>query len=160
MIFNSEKGGLSTKMLIILGVVFFLLVGGGIFAYIMLSSPEAHSKPQPETQSLDPEKATDLPGPIFSLDTFIVNLLDDSGRRYLKTSINLELNEKLVEEEIKQKMPLIQDTIIVLLSSKSYDDVADISGKLRLRTQIINRLNSILTVGKVNKVYFTDFVIQ
>ena len=160
MISKYEKGLLSTKLLIILGGGLIFLVGVNLFAYLMFSAPATYSEPKPKAQSSAPKEATDQHGPIFNLDTFIVNLLDDSGRRYLKTSINLEISSKLVEEEIRQKMPLVQDTLIVLLSSKSYDDVADISGKLRLRTQIINRLNNILTTGKILKVYFTDFVIQ
>jgi flagellar FliL protein len=36
----------------------------------------------------------------------------------------------------------------------------DISGKQRLREEIMVRLNSFLTGGKIVKVYFTEFVIQ
>ena len=159
----------STKMLIIIGLVILLLSGGGVFAYLKFIAPKNNS--QSETKTLqtadsndeineDNDNENDTPGPIFNLETFIVNLLDDAGRRYLKTSIKLELSQKSVEDEIIQKMPVIQDDIIALLSNKSYEDIADISGKLRLRTQIIKRLNNILTVGKIQKVYFTDFVIQ
>ena len=149
MIIRHEKGFLSIKLLIIIGLVLLFLVGGGLFAYVKFSAPNNN-----------PKKTADLSGPILNLETFIVNLLDDSGRRYLKTNINLVLSTDSLEEEIKQKMPLIQDAIIDLLSSKSYDDVADISGKLFLRTQIIKRLNDILTIGKIHKVYFSNFVIQ
>lgn len=151
----------STKMLIIIGLVLLFLTGGGVFAYLKFSAPKNSSNQQTKAQkSANHKQVNDLPGPIFNLETFIVNLLDDSGRRYLKTSIKLELSKKSVEEEITKKMPLIQDAVIALLSNKSYEDIADISGKLRLRAQIIKRLNSILTVGKIQKIYFTDFVIQ
>jgi len=151
----------STKMLIIIGIVILFLSGGGGFAYLKFSAPNTPSNNQTKTQQpATINNETNLPGPIYNLETFIVNLLDDSGRRYLKTNIKLELSQKSVEDEIIQKMPSIQDDIIALLSNKAYEDIADISGKLRLRTQIIKRLNNILTVGKIQKVYFTDFVIQ
>ena len=160
MIIKHEKGFLSTKLLIIIGLVLLFFVGGGLFTYVKFLTPKNNSNQQTKAQSPESKETENLPGPIFDLDTFIVNLLDDSGRRYLKTNINIELSTFSLEEEIKQKMPLIQDAVIVLLSSKSYDDVADISGKLFLRTQIIKQLNDILTVGKIRKVYFTKFVIQ
>jgi len=151
----------STKRLIIIGLVLLFLAGGGVFAYLKFSASQNSSNQQTKAQKpADHKQVNDLPGPIFNLETFIVNLLDDSGRRYLKTNIKLELSKKSVKEEITQKMPLIQDDIIALLSNKSYEDIADISGKLRLRMQIIKRLNNILTKGKIQKVYFTDFIIQ
>ena len=168
MIFTPIKNFLSTalqffsnKIVIIISLVIIFLSGGGVFAYLKLSAPSTPSDNQTKVQKpVDLNKNTNEPGPICDLDTFIVNLLDDSGRRYLKTSIKLELNTKSVEEEIIQKMPLIQDDIIALLSNKSYEDIADISGKLRLRTQIMKRLNNIISGGEIQKVYFTDFVIQ
>jgi len=36
----------------------------------------------------------------------------------------------------------------------------DISGKQRLREDIAFKLNSILSKGKIVRVYFTEFVIQ
>ena len=160
MIIKHEKGFLPIKILIIIGLVLLLLVGGGLFTYLKFFTSKNNSKQQTKDQPPESEETANLPGPIFDLETFIVNLVDDSGRRYLKTNINIELTTISLEEEIKQKMPLIQDAIIGLLSSKSYDDIADISGKLSLRTQIIKRLNDILTAGKIQKVYFTNFVIQ
>jgi flagellar FliL protein len=47
-----------------------------------------------------------------------------------------------------------------LLSSKSYKDIVDINGKQRLRDEILMRLNTFLTGGKIVKVYFTEFVVQ
>lgn len=174
---NNESGFLSKKLLIIIGIILVLLAGGA-FAYLKFFSsgggvsqantqgqapaPAQNTQPQPTPQAANqvPVVPSNLPGPVFDLDTFIVNLLDDSGRRYLKSTIKLELSSQLLEEEIKQKMPEIRDNILVLLSSKSYEAVADTAGKLRLRTEIINRLNNIMTTGKINKVYFTEFVIQ
>ena len=146
----------SLKVLIISGIVLVLLIGGGTFAYYRFAPGRGkNGKKAPK-----PKKVGTVPGPIFDMDTFIVNLMDNSGRRYLKITIKLELSEEKLAEELTQKMIEIRDNILLLLSSKTYDAIADISGKLRLRTEIISRLNKILTIGKVRKVYFTDFVIQ
>ena len=163
MILKNEKGFLSAKLMTILGFILILLIGAGFFAYITFLAP-SKDKDAAVQQPINPppeiEKAANLPGPILDLDTFIVNLSGDLGRRYLKTTIKLELSSELLKKEIDLKMPEIRDNMLVLLSSKSYDDIADISGKIRLRTEIISRINNILTSGEIQKVYFTEFVIQ
>ena len=83
----------STKMLIIISLAILLLSGGGVFAYLKFSTPHTPSTDK-KAQQPKPESETQAPGPIFNLETFIVNLLDDSGRRYLKASIKLELSKK------------------------------------------------------------------
>ena len=127
----------------------------------MLPQKNASAQTQDAAPASEPKKAaSNLPGPVFDLETFIVNLMGDSGRRYLKITIKMELSSEELKTEMTQKMPEVRDNILVLLSSKSYDDVADISGKIRLRAEIINRVNNALTTGEIRKVYFTEFVIQ
>ncbi|MEW6379314.1 MAG: flagellar basal body-associated FliL family protein [bacterium] len=162
---RNEQGFLSTKLLIIVGGVVVLLVSAGIFVYLKFLAPrksaDAHTKSAPHSEAAaEQQKEAPAQGPILDLNTFIVNLMGDSGRRYLKATIKLELSTELLKEEITQKMPEIQDNMLVLLSSKSYDDIADVSGKIRLRAEIMNRINTVLTSGEVRKVYFTEFVIQ
>lgn len=158
----NEKGFLSAKLLIILGFVLLLLAGGGGFVYIKFLTPYTNAADQPQKvkKSRKTTNADNLPGPVFDLDDFIVNLAGDSGRRYLKTTIKLELSDEALKDELAIRMPDIRDNILVLLSSKSYNDIADVSGKIRLRTEIINRINNTLTTGEILKVYFTEFIIQ
>ena len=161
--FRNEKGSLSTNLLIIIGCIVFILLGAGFFIYLKLVRPLKTEAAQTENASLtESQKTAGISGlgPILDLNTFIVNLMGDSGRRYLKITIKLELSAETLKEEIDKKMPEIQDNLLVLLSSKSYDDIADISGKIRLRAEIMNRINSILTTGEIHKVFFTEFVIQ
>jgi flagellar protein FliL len=161
--FGNEKGFLSTKLLIIIGCILLILVGAGFFVYLKLVIPLKNATAQPLNASVsESQKTADIPGPgpLLDLNTFIVNLMGDSGRRYLKITIKLELGAETLKEEINKKMPEIQDNLLVLLSSKSYDDIADISGKIRLRAEIMNRINNVLATGEIRKVFFTEFVIQ
>ncbi|MDR1451032.1 MAG: flagellar basal body-associated FliL family protein [Helicobacteraceae bacterium] len=99
-------------------------------------------------------------GPMIDLDQFIVNLLSNDGRRYLKTNVSLELTHKNVGPEVLNKMPRIRDAIIQQLSSKRFDEISTESGKVRLREEIKNNVNKHLIDGQVKNVYFTSFVIQ
>ncbi len=56
--------------------------------------------------------------------------------------------------------PKVRDSILDLLSSKSYKEMMDPIGKQRLRDEVALRVNAYLTKGKIFKVYFTEFVIQ
>ncbi|TSA82117.1 flagellar basal body-associated protein FliL [Helicobacter mehlei] len=100
-------------------------------------------------------------GPLFPLsDPFVVNLISNNGRRYLKTSISLELSDPKLLEEIKAKETAIKDTIIEILSSKSYEEIITLKGKNKLKEEIRSNINSFLIDGFIKNVFFTDFVIQ
>ena len=90
---------------------------------------------------------------------FIVNLFDERGVRYLKVRLDIEVWDS-TEEEMAKKNPKIRDSLIVLLSSKKYEEIGSLEGKARLREEILFRLNRILGEGKAKEVYFTDFVVQ
>ncbi|MDR1922296.1 MAG: flagellar basal body-associated FliL family protein [Candidatus Adiutrix sp.] len=91
---------------------------------------------------------------------FVVNLNDGSGRRFLKMTMSLEAETPELANEINTKMPQFRDTILLLLSSLSYDDIATLDGKMRLRNQMLNRINIQLTSGKIRNIYFSEFVVQ
>lgn len=99
-------------------------------------------------------------GNMVELDSFIVNILDEKGSRYLKAAITLDVDNEDTVQEITDRMPQIKDAILLLVGNKAYTDLADLQGKLQLRVELISRLNEILKTGRVRKVYFTDFVVQ
>jgi flagellar FliL protein len=43
---------------------------------------------------------------------------------------------------------------------KTFKELMELTGKQKLRDEMVMRLNAFLTKGKINKVYFTEFVIQ
>ncbi len=104
---------------------------------------------------------------VLSLNEFIVNLNDPIGRRYIKINMKLELAKKEYEDKIRSDellIPQIRDVIFLIISSKSYDDLRTVSGKLTLKQEIIAKVNEVLSkkFGEdvVTNCFFTDFVIQ
>lgn len=153
------------KVLVILVVVLGVLGGGGFVVWSKvvqprLSAAQGGDKSGTLGAQSDNSLDTTLLGPILPLDPFIVNLAGDDGRRFLKVNMDLELDDSKLKEEIEHRMPQIRDSILVLLSSKTYDDVASVQGKFKLRAEVVNRINAYLQSGKVKKVYFTEFVMQ
>lgn len=95
---------------------------------------------------------------MVTIPTFVVNLSDPSGRRYLKLTMDLEV--KGPPEPVQGAMSKIRDALLMLLSSKSVEDLAGVEGKITLRKEVADRINQVLGKPVVMRVYFTDFVIQ
>lgn len=96
--------------------------------------------------------------PIMPLETFIVNLAGSKGRRIAKVDIELELNGEKAQSEIEQRAAQVRDIIIMILSSKTYEYVSDKEGKNQLRDEIKDTVNAFLSKGKIEGVYFTNFI--
>jgi len=143
-----------------------------------------HGEPTPfpsEAHSSEENSATMYfevgDGVMYDLGSMVVNLLDPVGRRYLKVSIVLEFlppdfkyfqleeeertaeREKLLEE-IAERKPIIDDIMVSLLTSRTYEDIYSLEGKNQLRADIMERLNEVLQEPRIVAVYFTEFLIQ
>lgn len=161
--------------LMLIGIVVVVVLGigaGGFFFMKSKSSPEkAHGAEEvAATEGAahgeaaaghgGEAKAEGAQSTIFNLDPFIVNLQDNSGTRYLKLTVNLDLSSPAAQAEITSQTTQIRDSLIILLSSKSYTDIGTVEGKYQMRDEIVARVNQFLTKSKVKTAYFTEFVIQ
>jgi flagellar protein FliL len=142
--------------LIIIVILGLCLIGGGVFVW----KSGLFSKGTEEADIETENKKQELIGPILTLDTFIVNLLGDRGKKYLKVKVELELDSEQTTAEITLRLPQIRDSILTMLSSKTNEDINTLEGKFQLRAEIIATINQYLKTGKIKNVYFTDFIIQ
>ncbi|MGP1486148.1 MAG: flagellar basal body-associated protein FliL [Campylobacter sp.] len=165
------KKGNNLLLIIVIVVLVLLLVVGGLIAALVMSGGDEPAQTQ-TTQQMTPtpqktpgnaKRSSDYAnmGPVYPMDQFIVNLLSESGSRYLKTKIDLELSDgALITPEIDKKKSLIRDIVIRSLSAKTFEEVSTIKGKDRLKDEIAERINEVLVDGFVKNLYFTDFVVQ
>ncbi|WP_321367218.1 flagellar basal body-associated FliL family protein [uncultured Desulfuromusa sp.] len=156
---ETEEGGGSKKKLIIIAAVLILLIGAGVGAFLFLSG-DKEEKISPEEEQARLEKQAKEVGPMVSIDGFIINILDDEESRYLKAAITLEVDSEEASMEINSRMPQLKDAILLLIGNKTFGELNDLQGKIQLRAELINKINSILLKGKVKRIYFTDFVVQ
>ena len=152
-----EAGGSSKKLIIIIAAVLVLLIGVGVGVFMFMGGEE---KKSPEQEQAELEKQAAAVGPMVNIETFIVNIIDEEESRYLKASITLEVNTPEATMEVTERMPQIKDGILLLVGNKSYGELKDLQGKIQLRAELINKINSLLVRGKVKRIYFTDFVVQ
>lgn len=110
-----------------------------------------------QTQTEEQAKPEEV-GKVIPLETFIVNLAGSKGRKVLKVNMELEVKGQEVIQEIENRKAQIRDFIIIILSSKSYDEVSAKEGKDALRNEIKDNINSFLSKGKIINVYFTELI--
>jgi flagellar FliL protein len=136
-------------------------------------------EPVSDATSVPEESHTYLPGEgiMLNMSTKIINLVDPGGHRYIRLTIVVEFApdnpefESLPEEEktayltgfeekLNSKLPILDDTVITLLSTKTYEDLYTAEGKERLRTEIMDILSKRLVDLHIISIYFTEFVVQ
>jgi len=148
----------------IIGIIVGLLVlgGGGYYAYITFfqDKPAEVTPTEGEKSTTEKVKEEGNLGVMFPLDPFIVNLAGSAGKRFLKVTISLELSAPEVHEELKVNIQKVTDSILVLLSSKSFEDVYSVQGKFKLKDEVTTRVNRFLVLGHIKDAYFTEFIIQ
>ena len=159
---------MSKNVLIIIIGVFVLMMGmmgAGFFvlwkqmsatvAQVSQQNGAAQDDVEPE-----PEEVEVTIGPMYKMDSMIVNLADRGGKRYLRVTMQFELSTPEVLEEIEKRLPQIRDTILMILPAKQYSEISTTQGKIALREEIMTRLNEYLKTGAINTIYFTEFVVQ
>jgi len=165
---KKPKGNMVLIIVVVLLVV--LLVGGGAAAFLLLgnSHDEADSSATPsqdtkaEKKKSTSKRSTDhlTIGPMYPMTPFVVNLLSESGNRFLKVSIDLELSDVKLQPEMDHKKSLIRDIIIRTFSSKTFEEISTLKGKDKLKEEVLDKINENLSDGQVKNIYFTDFVVQ
>ncbi len=162
-----KKSGSNMVLILIVVLLVVLLIGGGLAAYLLLGSDDT-PQVQQSTQQSDPakRKATKRSsdyltiGPMYPMSQFVVNLLSESGGKYLKVALDIELGSEELASEMDRKKSLIRDIIIRALSSKTFEEISTMKGKDRLKDEIVNDINEVLADGQINNIFFTDFVVQ
>ena len=99
-------------------------------------------------------------GPMLALDKIVVNLVSETGTRYVKVSVAIEMDSEEVMVEATARKAIFQDIIISTLSSKTADELITPKGKEACKSEILEKVNPTLKDGGAKNVYFTDFLIQ
>ncbi len=160
----------SSKIVLIIVIILLILIlaGGGLAAYFLLSSNNSSEPAQTQNQQKTMankkhfNKNSDLTkiGPIYPLDQFIVNLLSSNGERFLKIKMDLELSGPELTAELDKKKPMIRDIIIRTLSSKTFQEISTNRGKEKLKDELVEKINNVLTDGYIKNIFLIEFVVQ
>lgn len=150
---SKKKSGIDIKIILI-GLVLFLVAMGA--TYFLMRSLMAPLYPEKEKSETQQELAG---GSLISVGEFTTNVSGAEGNHYLKVEVFIEVPDKKLQKSVEEFMPVIKDTILSVLSSKSIADL-DVRNRAVLKQEIQKKLNSVLGSKVVNNVYFTNFILQ
>ena len=98
--------------------------------------------------------------PLYNFKDLIVNIGGNGRTRFLKLSFSARTSSKSVLKEMEEKRAELMDMLINILSQKSVRDVETIEGRKKLKEEIMEKLSHKLSKGRIEEVYFTEFVVQ
>ena len=158
-----KKKGKKLLIIIIAALVLLAAAGGGA-AFLMMKKNMAGAKPEAK-------KATRSGPPVFTaLEPFTVNLADPGREHYLQIGLTYEVHAADVGEALKSQMPLIRSRVLLLLTSRTADELASPQGKGKLASDLVGLARAALAgataasakndEGGVIDVHFSSFIIQ
>ncbi|MCX7338815.1 MAG: flagellar basal body-associated FliL family protein [Alphaproteobacteria bacterium] len=146
------------KLLVIFGLIVILI--GGSAAAIFLTPLK--DKIWPTNDKI--KKADDvnlLEVAFLNMPEILVNLKSDKPRgNMLKASFVFELNSPEDKEEVDHVKPLIVDQFQSYLREQEVSDLQGAVGLERLRQELLNRVNTIISPRKIRQVLLKEFLLQ
>ncbi len=95
-------------------------------------------------------------------DDFRVNTADKDETHFVKLRLSLgyQQGNKALSTELAQRMPQLRNIINLILAGKTKEELSSIEGQLELREEIKASINHILSEGKIEEVYFYEFIVN
>lgn len=99
---------------------------------------------------------------VYPLKSFIVNLADKRGvgKRYLKVTMEIEVGGEEQKALVNHKVPQLRDAVLLMLSSRTIAEITTLEAKLELKQLLLARMNRAVGKNVIQRVYFTEFVVQ
>ncbi len=146
-----KRGG-ALKLIMLVALPLTILGGGGAWWFLGGSTATAAAE----------EVRLEERG-IVSLETFLVNLSDPGGNRFLKLSLQLVFASEPEAKHVEDNAALMshaRSAILELLTEQNAQALVTSAGKQQLKESLKTRLSTVLTKQKVLDVLFSEFVVQ
>ena len=135
-------------------VIIGIVVAAGLFlGWISLPGSSSAKK-----KEVVPSAATI--GPMLKINPLVINLKEEGGRHYIKTTIVLEIGQPEWLEEVRSKVPLLTDLAILTLSDKRLKELQNTEAKENLKKELLVKINQALGSPRVAQIYFDEFLSQ
>ena len=155
----NEKSG-SNLLIILLPVVLLSSVLGGFIGYSQYPTlAKIAGVINGEAEEEEAEEPLTF-GEFMELSNIVVNPANSNGRRLLMISLGMETEEGSTLESVTAREMVVRDTIIKILGTRTVEELANIEHRNQIKNQIRTAVNGILTEGEIDRMYFTQYVLQ
>ena len=156
---ETPAGKSKKSMMMGVGALVVVLAGGG---YWFMGRASAAPKDKDKEHEVVAEESGEKA--LLPLEPFVVNLADESGTRFLRTSIQLiiDAKEEAIKELVEKKvdvMPL-RSAILEILAQQKAATLVTPEGKEELKAAIMKRGAEVFKKHKIKEVLFAEFVVQ
>ena len=125
----------SRKLLLVLGlaVLILALAAGGAWYYVSKQRAAMEAGEEETVTRLEPKD----PPTYFPMDSLVVNLADPGGEKVAQVGITLELSDSHATDKVKQYLPTIRSSILLLVSQRTAQELLQREGKEKLALDIL-----------------------
>jgi flagellar FliL protein len=156
--FGKILAKLKSKKVLLIGapVLLLLLGGGGAGAYFFLFKSDKTQEAKAEEVPLTPPKVA-----FSDMQDILVNIQSNDGTpAYLKLGVSLELENEEQKTALEPLMPRITDQFQAYLRELRLDDLKGSAGVLRLKEELLRRVNVAAAPYKVRDVLLKEMIVQ
>ncbi len=146
----------TSKLPLIMGLVLFLGLGGGGFYAVysgLILAPATDAKPS-ETHPGDTADIAFVP-----IAPVTISLGKAADNHHLRFTAQLEVNKDKVEE-VTTLVPRILDVLNGYLRALEVPELEDPDALVRLRSQMLRRVQIVTGEGRVRDLLVTEFVLE
>ncbi|MEM7432338.1 MAG: flagellar basal body-associated FliL family protein [Pseudomonadota bacterium] len=160
---EEAKGGKSK--LIIFGAIGVVLIAVGVFAGPMIMNMIS---PPPEEEAAAEAEPVAGPALYQTLHPPMVVTFNDAvgDAHVMQVTIDVMSREQTVINAIREHTPAIRNSLILLLSSATYEEVRTRAGKEKMLADSLEEIRRVMTEAdgtestEIEAAYFTSLVIQ
>ena len=148
-----------SKLPLILGLVLAIVLGGGgfyaVYSGLILGSHEQSTEGSEATTPREP-----LPDVAFvPVDPLVVSLKNGTTNRHLRFRAELEV-EPSAEAEVTKMMPRVLDVLNGYLRAISIEDIEERTALIKLRAQMLRRVQIVIGEDRVRDLLIMEFVLN
>jgi len=96
---------------------------------------------------------------LHDLGPFTINLRGSNGARVLRIQLWVQPVEPFAAE-VANATTQLRSVAVLLVGDYSYHDLEGTEGKVRLRDELLAKMNHALGRHLIDRIYFTEFVVQ
>lgn len=147
-----------TKKILMIAVPALVLVlaGGGAGAYFFVFKKAGGAESAKAEEPLTPPKVA-----FSDMQDILVNIQSNDGTpAYLKLGLSLELEDDAQKTAIQPLMPRITDQFQAYLRELRLDDLKGSAGVLRLKEELLRRVNVAAAPYHVRDVLLKEMIVQ
>ena len=146
-----------SKLPMILGLVLFLALGGGgfyaVYAGLLFAPVGVMAENTGPTAQALPDIA------FVPVDPVVISLGKATDNRHLRLTAQLEV-QKVGKDEVAALMPRILDVLNGYLRAVEVAELEDPDALVRLRSQMLRRIQIVTGEGRVRDLLITEFVLN